>query len=98
MNNDQRLIPFLGGLVIGGAVGNQTVRYPYYYPPYYGANYAYYPIQYVQQVPNTQTYYPYNDYQNEYNLAQNNISNNMYEQRNIKDLSFVPIYNDKNNN
>lgn len=94
MNNDQRLIPFLGGLVIGGAAGNQTARYPYYYyPPYYGNAY-YYPTQYVQQVPNTQTYYPYNQYQNEYNLAQNN----MYEQRNIKDLSFVPIYNDKNNN
>ena len=94
MNNDQRLIPFLGGLVIGGAAGNQTARYPYYYyPPYYGNAY-YYPTQYVQQVPNTQTYYPYNQYQNEYNLAQNN----MYEQRNIKDLSFVPLYNDKNNN
>lgn len=99
MNNDQRLIPFLGGLVIGGAAGSQTARYPYYYyPPYYGPNYTYYPTQYVQQVPNTQAYYPYNDYQSEYNLAQKNISNSMYEQRNMEDLSFVPIYNDENNN
>lgn len=94
MNNDQRLIPFLGGLVIGGVAGNQTVRYPnYYYPPYYGPiNYSYYPNQYVQQVPNVQTYYPYNEYQQGYNLSQNNIANTMYEQRNTSDLSYVPIY------
>ena len=93
MNNDQRLIPFLGGLVIGGAAGNQIGRYPYYYyPPYYGTNYAYYPNQYVQQVPPTSTYYAYNDYQNDYNIPQNNIPNTMYEQRGIKDLSIVPIY------
>ena len=62
MNNDQRLIPFLGGLVLGGVAGNQTIRYPYYsyYPPIYGTNnYTYYPNQYVQQVPNNQTYYTY---------------------------------------
>lgn len=90
MNNDQRLIPFLGGLVLGGVAGNQTVRYPtYYYPPYYGpVNYPYYPNQYVQQVPNAQPYYPYNEYQQGYNLPQNN----MYEQRNTTDLSYVPIY------
>ena len=94
MNNDQRLIPFLGGLVLGGVAGNQTVRYPtYYYPPYYGpVNYPYYPNQYVQQVPNAQTYYPYNEYQQGYNLPQNNMVNTMYEQRNTSDLSYVPIY------
>ena len=95
MNNDQRLIPFLGGLVIGGAAGNQTARYPYYYyPPYYGNAY-YYPTQYVQQVPNTQSYYPYNQYQNGYYLPQNTSSNTMYEQRNSNDLSYVPIYKER---
>lgn len=94
MNNDQRLIPFLGGLVIGGVAGNQG-RYPYYYyPPYYGTNYAYYPNQYVQQVPTTSTYYAYNDYENSYNMPQNNISTSMYDQRSMSDLSYVPIYNE----
>ena len=58
MNNDQRLIPFLGGLVIGGAAGSQTGRYPinnqypaYYQQPYYGTPYYAYPNQYAQQVP-----------------------------------------------
>ena len=91
MNNDQRLIPFLGGLVLGGVAGNQTARYPYY-PPYYGTNYAYYPNQFVQVVPNNQQYYPYNEYQNGYYLPQNTSSNIMYEQRNSNDLSYVPIY------
>lgn len=100
MNNDQRLIPFLGGLVIGGAAGSQTGRYPinnqypaYYQQPYYGTPYYAYPNQYAQQVPITSTYYTYNDYQgSNIPLAENEV---VYQQRSISDLSFVPLYKAK---
>ena len=98
MNNEERLIPFLGGLVIGGAAGSQTNKYPYYnnYPyAYYPMNYNsqpyYYQNQYIQPVPMNQTYYTYNDYQNG-NIPLASNDNSMYQQRNYIDLSYVPIY------
>ena len=58
MNNDQRLFPFLGGLVLGGvggafAEGNKMNynNYPYYYQQPYN-NYYQYPV-------NNYNYYPY---------------------------------------
>ena len=95
MNNDQRLIPFLGGLVIGGAAGSQTGRYPAYnqYPTYYQQPYYAYPNQYAQQVPITSTYYTYNDYQGSNVPMVDNET--MYQQRNINDLSYVPLYIEK---
>ena len=93
MNNDQRLIPFLGGLVIGGAAGSQTNRIPYYnnYPVYY-APYPYYygnyPVQYPQQTSMNSPYYAYNEYQ-----PNNEINTPIqYQERSIDDLSYVPIY------
>lgn len=108
MNQDQRLIPFLGGLVLGGVGGaafdNKFQGYNYY-PPYsnvynqYPTYYQTQPLQYYQQ------YYPYNLY-NQYQPQQTNTltkmideqpSNIMYSQyeRGIIDLSFVPIYKEK---
>ncbi len=64
MNQDQRLIPFLGGLILGGvggaaAEGNKMMPYNYgygynYYPPYY-TNYQYPTYNYYQNVPNQNT-------------------------------------------
>lgn len=58
--NDQRIIPFLGGAILGGlggaAIANNNQQYGYYYP-YQGA--YYYPMNgyYYPQV----NYYPYNN-------------------------------------
>ena len=60
MNNDKRLIPFIGGLAIGGLGGaalNKNNYMPYYqYPVYQYPYYTYYPYQ--------QTYYPNFNQQN----------------------------------
>lgn len=105
MNNDQRLIPFLGGLVIGGAAGSQTGRYPYYnqypayyYPMYNNTPYYVYPNQYVQPMPPASTYYTYNDYQTGSLMPQDSEmpQSVMNQQRSINDLSFVPLFNEKN--
>ncbi len=61
MNQDQRLVPFLGGLILGGvggaaAEGNKMMPYNNYgygynyYPPYYN-NYQYPTYNYYQAVP-----------------------------------------------
>ncbi len=62
MNQDQRLVPFLGGLILGGVGGaaaegnkmmpyNNNYGYGYnYYPPYYN-NYQYPTYNYYQAVP-----------------------------------------------
>ena len=98
MNNDQRLIPFLGGLVIGGAAGSNASKYPQYYnnypptyyPMYYNNQPYYYPNQYVQPSPINKTYYTYNEYPIGVETTSDN--NNMYQQRSNIDLSYVPIY------
>ena len=42
-NKDQRFIPFVGGALIGGALGSAYVRPRYYgYPVMYGGYYPYY--------------------------------------------------------
>lgn len=72
MNKDQRLIPFLGGLVLGGVGGaafdNKYQNYNYgynYYPPYNNV-YNQYPIYYqTQPISYNQQYYPYNMYANQ---------------------------------
>ena len=59
MNQDQRLIPFLGGLIVGGVGGSMVNNnLPYYnYPPYYSnyqyPTYNYYPPypQYIENTP-----------------------------------------------
>ena len=99
MNNDQRLIPFLGGLVIGGAVGNGINNMPYqqqYYQPYY------YPYPYYQNVPVSQQIsypnYTYNESQTNVIAPNKIISENPYpvylntDERSLFDLSYVPVY------
>ena len=99
MNNDQRLIPFLGGLVVGGAVGNTINRPAYYQYPYnnYYPQYNYYPYQYGMGYPSTINYettlptqYPIkmiNEYP--YPIV---VSS---EDRSLEDSSYVPIYKEK---
>ena len=44
-DNEERLIPFVGGALLGGIAGNAIARQPYgYYPyPMYNNYYPYYP-------------------------------------------------------
>ena len=58
MNNEERLIPFLGGLVVGGAVSSNVNRPTYYQAPYYTyyPQYNYYPYQYGMNYPSTINY------------------------------------------
>ena len=99
MNNDQRLIPFLGGLVVGGAVSNNVGRPNYYQYPYnnYYPQYNYYPYQYGMNYPATVNYetnittqYPVkmiNEYPYPIIVSA--------EERSIEDISFVPVYKAK---
>ena len=66
-NNNDRLIPFLGGLVLGGVGGSviDNNRYPYnnnYYPvynfPYQYPPYNYYQTNTYQQLPTNSYSYP----------------------------------------
>lgn len=96
MNNEERLIPFLGGLVVGGAVSSNVNRPTYYQTPYYTyyPQYNYYPYQYGMNYPSTINYetnintqYPVkmvNEYP--YPII---VSS---EERSVEDVSFVPIY------
>lgn len=103
MNNDKRLIPFIGGLAIGGLGGaalNKNNYMPYYqYPVYQYPYYTYYPYQ--------QTYYPNFNQQNMMtypNLYQNNVSSAKImgdvpsvvsynkDERSYYDISYVPPY------
>jgi len=76
MNNNQRLIPFLGGLVLGGVGGaafdNRYPNYSYgynYYPPYYVYNQYptyYYPAQQPISTPAVAQYnMSFNPYQSD---------------------------------
>lgn len=100
MNNDQRLIPFLGGLVVGGAVGN-TYNRPYYtnyYPYPNNQTYSYYP-QY-NYYPNQ--YYPEYQYNPNATYPVKMVNEQGYpiivssDERSISDLSYVPIYKKEN--
>ena len=111
MNNDQRLIPFLGGLIVGGIGGaafdNKQPYYGYNYP--YNNIYYQYPTYYYpnNQLPINSPYnYQYNNGTMLYQQEQitpakiiNELPTNIYLQtgdRSInKDISFVPYY--KNN-
>lgn len=102
MNNDKRLIPFIGGLAIGGLGGAAFNRYnymPYYQYPVYQYPY-YYPYQQQTYYPNMnqtnmQTY-P-NIYSNNYNAAKimgdvpSVVSYNQ-DERSYYDASYVPPY------
>lgn len=105
MKNDQRLIPFLGGLVLGG-VGTSIVdnskmpyynTYPGYYPYQYPAYNYYQPNQY-QQLPINSTAYPmYSQYNYVYPSAKivkeqptDIIFTN--QNRSYNDISYVPPY------
>jgi len=61
-NNEERLIPFVGGALLGGIAGNALAR-----PNYYGYGY----------VPYT-PYYPYYPYGNYYTYGGGSIPNNNY--------------------
>lgn len=61
--NEERLIPFLGGALIGGLGGaaianNQGYYGGAYYTPYYQPYGYYYPANYYYSYP-VNTYYPY---------------------------------------
>ena len=103
MDNEQRLIPFLGGLAIGGLGGaivdnnryNYINQYPNYYNPYPYYQYNYY--------PQPQYYQPYNyNSSSMYPINQNTtkimgdvpgvISYSKNSRTVIKDSSFVPPY------
>ena len=101
MRYDQRLIPFLGGLAIGGIGGqiidNNRINYGYYPNPYPYYNNVYPQYNYYPPVNNT-PYYAYPSYMN------TNVSKVMGDTPSIvtyakmderminQDLSFVPIY------
>ena len=96
MRNDQRLIPFLGGLAIGGIGGsiidNNKINYapyPYYVYPY--PQYNYYPTMYNYQYPPlvNSPYYASKTMGDVPSI----VTNYKYNQRNLDaDLSYVPIY------
>lgn len=88
MRNDQRLIPFLGGLVIGGvggaaAEGNKQYYNNSYYPPYY-YNQPYYNNYPYQQYNN---YYPY-----AYNQQSLPVNSSQYPQNSNMQYSYQYQY------
>ena len=102
MNKDQRLIPFLGGLAIGGiggAIFDNNRYYPYQYPTNY-----YYPYQQYNSyypLPQNQSYYP--NMNNTYPIMQSNatkmmgdvpsiVTSNIDNRSYIYDASYVPPY------
>lgn len=107
--NDNRLFPFVGGLVLGGvtgaAIGNSRPNYnPYYNYPYYYQNPYYYPNYIYNQnmtPPQVNIYNPYVADKVIYEdptpliLTQDdrNISNKSYES-----IKNVPIMNQNNSN
>lgn len=61
IENEDRLIPFVGGAILGGIAGNAIAR-PYGYYPYPIYNYQYYPNSGYYSygggyLPNTYNYY-----------------------------------------
>lgn len=95
---NERLIPFLGGLVLGGvggavAEGNKFNYNGYYSQPYY--QYPTYPYAYYQQpLPYPQYNFPYNN-----SIISGKIINEEpmpiiinQDERNVLDLSYVPKY------
>lgn len=76
MYNNQRLVPFLGGLAIGGLSGvafnNNGNKYPYYQYPQYYPNYQYqYPMQYSYPV--------YDNYYLKNQMPPVGFNNNIYD-------------------
>lgn len=107
MNNDQRLIPFLGGLAIGGIGGAafNNNRYPYYGYNYYQPYYTPYPYTNNYYYPNTQVlpvnsneYVQYDMYQTNVIAPGKLINENSYpltfsnDERSIQGMSNVPPY------
>ena len=102
MYKDQRLIPFLGGLAIGGIGGsiidnryNYANQYPYYYNPYPYQQYNYYPQpQYYQQYNPNMISYPIN--QTQTSKMMGDVPGIIAYSKNSRDmnvdLSYVPPY------
>ena len=106
-NNNDRLIPFLGGLVLGGVGGSviDNNRYPYnnnYYPvynfPYQYPPYNYYQTNTYQQLPTNSYSYPLYNQQN-YTYPNMKIIQEQptdiivnNDSRSLSDISFVPPY------
>ena len=107
MNQDQRLIPFLGGLIVGGVGGslidnkNPYNNYPPYYSNYQYPAYNYYPsYQYPQYIDNNQQIIT------GYNQNESMYSAKIYNEQPIPiminsnrsivyDISYVPPYEEK---
>lgn len=107
MNKDQRLIPFLGGLVLGG-VGTSVIDnnripyynnyYPSYYYPYQYPAYNYYQTNTYQQLPTNSSSLPIYNQQN-YVYPNSKIINEApievsysNDYRSLADISYVPPY------
>lgn len=103
MYKDQRLIPFIGGLAIGGLSGaafnkNQYYgspqAYPYptqynYYPtPYYPAQYNYYPAPYYP----AQYYYPSQIEENYYKTNNVILTADKRNMQSYDSISYVPPF------
>ena len=107
MNNNQRLIPFLGGLVLGG-VGTSVIDnnrlpyynnyYPSYYYPYQYPAYNYYQTNTFQQLPTNSSTYPMYNQQNYIYPNAKIIEENPSEilinnnERSLKEISYVRPY------
>ncbi|MCI5744824.1 MAG: hypothetical protein MR270_00875 [Erysipelotrichaceae bacterium] len=104
MYEDQRLIPFLGGLIVGGAAGTafDNKNMPYYQQPYnYNYPYPYYANNYNYISPYVNQGYGYY-YYNEPIISSSNkagkiineqpIDVSLYNNQLYRDISRVPKY------